>query len=318
MATYTQWSAQLKPKKLTWVCGPDVVLRHEVQARIVSEATFDDVRIFDMQHTDPSDLWMGLYRLPLDLGTPILTVVHNAQLITDWEPLYRWLAEVARQDCYAIFFSSEDDFPRSLPKASQKLGDLDPHVKAFQSKGSIVRCLKQSDEDISKWVESKLKGVKSDIASYIVSRSGSDAKRVRDGVSKLLLLPSKSITTKIIDALIPINPTDDFVESLLLGNKTQALLVSIKSEDLLSVVRLLDSRMDLLTAVNSGKTENLSIRDIAEKHGVSDFLIKRYSEVSKQYDRSRRARVKKILAVLEDAVMSGAEDGVVEALVAVW
>lgn len=313
MATYAQWRRSFsKAPKVTWVCGDQSILIQEIVSVIKNNLLVSDTDIYHFYLTDDeeSDTWRELNSLSLDYRSSRLTIIHNSQLIKDFSSFERVCN--SKQDIgNFIFISDELDFPRHRPRPDQKLGDLKAHIKLAQSRGSIVRCSTLTENECIKWAIRLNKKVPSEILKYLTQSANYDLRLIRDVCVKLSWLEVKSISRKTIDSLLS-NTSGDFVDSLIFGNKASALSAIHQLEDSepLGCVRLLDSRLDLLHSIN----ESL-ITGATQKY---DFLTRKYKDIANMYDASRRSKNKKLLTVIEDSLLAGSNEAVLESLVALW
>lgn len=324
MASFIQWATSFKSKgvapRVTWICGDSLVLVEEVVDQLKKSLSIPVINYetYTAGTVKDSVIWASLYRLSLDVGQPTLTVIRDAQKITDWEPLDLYLKIKSAGTGYVILVSSELDFPREKPKGDQKLGDLMPHIRLAQSKGAIIRCITPSEEELVKWAKSKMPGAAEPVLVHMVQRTGHDTKAIRDVCVKLRVFKASSVTMKVIDTLVTPSAVDALADSLVTGDKHAALLSKIEEEESTSLIRLLDSRVDLLHNIYLGSLSNLSVRDMCEKYRLSDFLVRKYSPHARMYDATRRDRIKRMLAILEEQSLAGARAGIAEALVALW
>lgn len=324
MASFIQWATSFKTKgvapRATWICGDNLVLVEEVVDQLKKSLSVPVINYetYTVGTVKESSIWASLYRLSLDVGQPTLTIIRDAQKITDWEPLHLYLKIKSEGTGYVILVSDESDFPRDRPKGDQKLGDLKAHIRLVQSKGAIVRCITPNEEELVKWAKTKLPRVAESVLVHMVQRAGHNTKAIRDVCAKLRVFKPASVTVKVVDSLVIPSAVEELADSLVAGDKKAALLSKIEEDESTALIRLLDSRVDLLHNLYLGSIINLSVRDVCAKYRLSDFLVRKYSPHARMYDASRRDRLKRMLAILEEQSMAGAREGVAEALVALW
>jgi hypothetical protein len=120
-----------------------------------------------------------------------------------------------------------------------------------------------------------------------------------------------------INALVAEAPAADFTDSLIALDKRTALLSlpGLADAELISLIALLDSRLDLLERLHRIQIAGRSWRDAS---GVNPFLLRQYMPHARHYDSTSCTRRRRVLAVVDDALRTGARDGVFEALTALW
>jgi len=125
----------------------------------------------------------------------------------------------------------------------------------------------------------------------------------------------------VADALCAEQSANDFSDDLLALNKRAALLsaASIERGEIGRLIGLLDSRLALMAKINAAFHQRMfDAREIAASQDEKVFLILKYREAARAYDRGRVRTCRNALAVCDDAYRSGASRGVLETLCALW
>lgn len=320
---FTQWRAAAdrgEIRRVTWVCGGERVLVEEIVDTIRTTLKPEDMDYlsFYAGETPDKEIWAAANQYPFTNGTNYLVLVRGADRIQDWKPLEGWLENTRYlRFNHLLFVSNESDFPYEL--VDGKKAGFKPHIEALAAKRTrlahLVRCGMPNEKDAVAWVRSRAP-LDEEMAQYLLTRVGGNLGVAANVCSKLAMFTAR-IGPGAINALCAEAPSDDFVDSLLASKKRQALLAAKAASvsDYRRIIGLLDSRLDLLTQLNKALRANLKAREI---QGISPFLVRQYLSIAKDYNVKRSAQLRRVLAVIDDAVTSGARDGVLEALVALW
>lgn len=303
-------------KRITWVCGNQPVLVEEVvdTVRAALKPSDLDYHSFAAGSDPDRDIWAAANQHPLQPGANRLVLIRRAEKIASWGSLETWLAGTRHlPTTYLVFVAAEDDFPYRY--VDGKRAGLKPHVELIKARGRIVRCAPPNEADAVAWVRRRAP-LDPDMARYLLQRSGGNLSTVAAACAKIALF-NTSPGTGAIDALCAEAPNDTFVDSLLAMRKRDALLAadSLPERDYTKTIALLDTRLDLLASLWRATRAGLSAREV---QGHPPFLVRQYMPVAKLYEPRRCEYARRVLAVLDNALRSGARTGVIEALVALW
>jgi DNA polymerase III delta subunit len=316
MGSFAQWKAAADKgeiRRCTWICGDQRVLVEEVVDTIRDFLGVSDLDYHSRSASanQPREIWAAANQYPLAPGANRLVLVRDVEKLTGWEPWEGWLNRARYlPDVYLVLVSGEADFPND---------DAGKHrVELAQAKRRLVqmvRCAMPNEADAIAWARQR-GNLDEDMARHLLTRAGGDL-RVTAGVcAKLSLFPGRP-GKGIINELCEENSGLSFVDALLNGNKPAALRALPNMDELewLRVLGLLDSRLDTLAtlwkAVRSGYTQR-------EVTGMPVFLVRQYMPVAKHYDPQRCVYARRVLAVIDNAVRSGARGAAMESLVALW
>jgi len=216
---------------------------------------------------------------------------------------------------YLLFVSAEADLAHTVV-AGKKL--LAPHLRVMAERrryAHLVRCASPNPDDAVAFARRRGR-LDETTAIYLLTRVGGDLSVAAGVCAKLALFDGRA-GPRVVDQLCQELPSQSLVESLLLLRKRDALAAAaqLPERDYGRAVGLLDTRLDQLGALCRQIRTGHTIREIT---GVPHFLARQYFGVAKHYDRLRCARARRILAVIDDALRSGARTGVLEALIALW
>jgi DNA polymerase III delta subunit len=248
---------------------------------------------------DP-DIWAAANQYPLSVGATRLIVIRNADTITRWEALTQWMDRTRQLPGVYLLFVADDLPARDLIKAPR---------------GSLVKCTMPGEADALAWVRRRAE-LDETTARYLLERVGGDLDAAAGVCAKLALFDGRA-GTATVNALAAEQPGADFADTLLQQNRRQALLSASRlgEPEYGKVIALLDSRLDLLAGLHRAQIAGRTWREIT---GVNPYLVRRYLPLARHYDPTRCAYRRRVLAVVDDAVRSGARIGVWEALVALW
>jgi len=320
VGTYNQWrtsTAGGELRRVTWVCGEESVLVEEVVDTIAATlrvSQLDHVRLTAGQHTD-ADIWAAANQYPLSPHAPRLILVRDADLITHWRPLAAWVAAGRTlPHSHLVLVSAQPDLPYRTVDGAR--AGLPPHLELVKAKGRIVRCATPNERDAIAWARRRAPGLTDTTAAHLLTRVGGDLAAAAAVCAKLDLFDGQPATATI-DSLCELAPADTLVDSLLALRKADALtsVAALSDRDYLKTVGLLESRLDLLGSLWRSVRIGLSARDIT---GQPAFLVHHYLPMAKHYDPPRCTYARRLLAVFDEAIRTGARVGALEALVALW
>lgn len=325
MGTYTQWRTAFDRqgvKRVTWVCGTQRVLVEEVVEATrwaVAPSDLDYVTFTAGQDRD-RDIWASANQYPLSPTASRLVVVRDAEKVRSWAPLGAWLANSRHLPTVHLVFVSNDEKLRYGEKGE---GDVNrpllPPAAWLKTRGYLVECGMPNEADAIRWAQRQADVLPGDVAAHLLTRVGGDLRaaltvcrqlRVFDGV------PS----TRVVDVLCGSRPQDAFAESLLWLRKPSALQAAetVPDKEMGGLVGLLDSRLDVMTALHRAVKSRASARDLAQVPGVPAFLARQYAGVAGEYDPARVAHRRKVLVLVDEALGLGARQEALEGLVALW
>lgn len=304
-------------RRVTWVCGDQRVLVEEVvdtTRRLLAPGELDYVALHASDSAE-RDIWSHAVQYPLDAGANRMILIRDAQKLTRWDRLQRWMAATRQlPGVYLVFVSNESDLPYVMD-GGKKAG-LKPHAAMIKApRGSLVKCSTPNEDDAVAWVQRHAR-MGDDVARHLLDRAGGDLGEVKDVCAKVSLFDGPA-TVSSVNALCRQRPGESFTDSLLALDKRQALLSipSLTDSDFAMTIGLLDSRLDLLQALhrihNSGQS-------LWESSGINRYLARQYLPLARHYEPSRCVYRRRVLAVVDDVFRRGARDAVWEALVALW
>lgn len=316
MATYAQWArSKAAPRRLTWVCGPEAVLREEVVTAL-RDAVVGTRLSLSASVTPEREVWDACAVTPLP-GMARLVVVRDAERLGSWDTLAS-LAAGGRElaGLYLVLVSAEPDYTRRKPDSKDKELLPGPAVIQAASRGQIIKCVLGPDDRLD-WVAARLPQRSLLLAEYILSRVDGDLAAAAAVCSKLALLggsPGKAM----VAALCAAQSRTPFEDSLICGDTAAALRAAPAPGELGKVIGLLASRLDVLTTLFNAHQQELGTRDIVTRFGVPQLLVAKYRQAARNYPPARVQRCHALLAELDASFRSGVRAGIPEALVALW
>lgn len=318
MGTYSMWRThadQGVTRRVTYVCGDQRALVEDVVATVRRQVAASELDSISTTGAD-RELWALAHQHPMVAGAARLIVVRDAEKVSNWAPLPGWLANTRQlPGVHLLFVSGAADLPRE--KGPGKRAPTQPHIEAMKPpRGFVVKCSALSEKDAIAWVRSR-SYLDEHAARHLLTRVGGNLSAAGAVCAKVVVFGDVAVTTTIIDQLTRAIPADTFVDSLLTGNKNDAFtcIADIDAREYSKVVGLLDSRLDLLTLLWESQAGGRYGQAVP---GVNPFLVRHYTPIAKHYEPRRCAYSRQVLAVVDDALRSGARDGVWEALVALW
>lgn len=303
------------------MCGAERILVEQVVAttrRVIGAADMD-LTVLTMGPDPEREIWAAADQYPLVPDAPRLVVVRDAQKVKNWDKLKEWLDSARRYPTnHLLFVSAEHDFPHEM-EDGKKVG-LQPHAEWVKLRGRLVRCSMPNEKDLLAWVVHRAPVLDVNQAMHLMQRVGGSLSAAANVCDKLAILP-RIPGTRVIDQLCDESPEDSFVDCLLAMNKPAALLAleGLSPKDYGRTLGLLESRLDTVADLNREAIARPANgpRDYG-RSGVPVFLAKKFGSIAARYDPAKVKRCRQVLALADDAHRSGARDGVLECLTAMW
>jgi len=230
--------------------------------------------------------------------------------------LQAWLKERrSNPRTYLLFVSQEKASPLQYQKSTREVPE---HIEWIQHSGHVIRCKQMSLDDLTWWAKT-LAPLSDATADYLATRTAGNAQQLKSVCRKLVLFEGTP-STKVINELCTESPLEDFVDLLMLFQRREALAIAdfLSVEDYHGVMSLLDYRLTVMSRLHWAVRMELSRREISALPDVPYFLADRFMLVAKYYDAARCRHRRHVVAVLDEALSSGAQEGILESLVALW
>lgn len=319
MPSYSQWLSSANKgqvSKVTWLCGDQRVLVEEVIDKTKNSLDLTEFNYFPLSaESDPAMyIWDTLYQYSIEPDANRLMLVRQADFIVDWSPLEKWLKDSKNfSNSYIIFVSDQPSYP--MIQDSQ---EVQPHIELIRKKGKAVKCSLPSQVEIIEWIKRNSKF--SDYsANFLFERCGSDMNAVANVCRKSLLFKSDP-GTHIISELTSEYSSQGFADCLIFFNRKAALseLSRLPEGDYAKTVGLLYSRLNVLHTLHRAAPNFNTSRELSEATGVKIFLVTKYVQAAKPYDKAKIDNCRSILTVVDDAIQRGATSGAMELLASLW
>lgn len=259
-------------------------------------------------------VWATANQYPLTPGVNRLILIRDAEKLNHRGQLDAWMLRTRQlPGVHLVFVSNDSDLPYSTVGGKKT---LKPQLACLKApRGSMVRCSMPAEKDAVAWARRRA-DLDDDTAKHLLTRSGGDLSTVAAVCAKLSLFTGRA-SKPTIDLLCVERPVDDFTETLLALDKRRSLLCipDLDDTERYRLTGLLDSRLDLLAQLHRHQLAGHTLRELT---GVNPYLARQYLPLARLYDPQRCAHRRRVLAVVDDAIRSGARIGVLEALVALW
>lgn len=320
MPSYSQWRTAAdkgQVAKVTWVCGDQRVLVEEVveeTKRLLEVSEFDYIPLWAESDTELA-IWDSAYQFPLEPEARRLILVRQADCIQNWAPLEKWLVDSKSLSAnFLLFVSDQADYPMTQDKDPKIL----PHIELIRKRGKTVKCSMPSQAEVLSWIKrnSRLNDFS---ANFLYERCGGDLSAVANVCKKSLMFKADP-GSQILAELSKEYSNQDFSDCLVYQNKKAALLdlPNIPESDYSKIIGQLYSKLDILYALHRAGPNFNTTRELAEATGIKVFLVAKYLQASKSYDRTKVANCRNILTVVDDAIQRHAADNAMELLVSLW
>lgn len=319
MGSYSQWRAAIDAgdlRRVTWVAGDQHVLIEEVVDTTKNKLNLSpmDYVSLSFSSTFDRDVWAAANQYPLNPGSNRMILIRDAEKLTRWHQLDAWLTRTRTlPGVHLVFVSNETDLPTHTVGGKKT---LKPHVAGLKApRGSLVKCTMPAEADALAFVRRRAP-LDEGTARYLLTRTGGNLAAAAAVCAKLTLFQQRP-GAATINALVAETPAAGFTDNLIALNKRQALLnlTGLHPSEQIKLIALLDSRLDLLERLHRIQIAGQSWRDAT---GINPFLLRQYMPHARHYDTASCTHRRRVLAVIDDALRTGARDGVFEALVSLW
>jgi len=316
---FNQWKtfvAKGNVPKITYCCGDQSVLVESVVEDIKTTLQVPDTDLIELDARTTNSVWDKASQFPLNPDANRLIVVRNSESVSNWTELSKWLTQTKNNTAnYIVFVSHQSDAPAIVVKG--KRTSYQEHIEIIRTKGKFVRCSQPNDEDLVNWGKSY--GLTKAVAEHLVERTSGDTRAMLDVLKKVHVWQG-SPSEKAVDLLCEEQALDDFSDYLVLRQKNLAMLSlqSMSDEDKSKIISRLDYKLDTIMEINRCVRKRMYSTDIAATTGIKIFLVKKFIPVSKEYDEPKIKYCRKLLAMIDSSLNSGAKVGVWEVLISLW
>lgn len=320
MPSYSQWRTSAdkgQVAKVTWVCGDQRVLVEEVvdETKAILQVTeFDYVPLWAESDSELS-IWDAVYQFPLEPDAKRLILVRQADKIKNWKPLEKWLQDSKNiSSNHLMFVSDEIGYPMSLEEEPE----YPEFFELIRKRGKVVKCSMPNPAEVISWI--KRNSTFTDYsASFLFDRCGSDLSAVSNVCKKSKMFkadPGSQVITQLSEEYA----SQSFSDCLIYLNKKAALLdlPNIPESDYSKIIGQLYSRLDMLQVLHRAAPNFNTTRELSEATGLKMFLVSKYVQAAKAYDKTKISNCRNILTVVDDAVQRQATEGAMELLVSLW
>lgn len=316
---FNQWKGHAAKKnvsKVTYCCGDQSALIELVVDDIKSILNVPITDYIEIDAKTDSSMWEAASQYPLDPNVNRLIVVRHADTITDWEPLFDWLAATrGNTSNYLIFVAYTNDAPSVYVKG--KRVRYEDHIEFIRTKGKLIKCSQPNDEDLIAWAVTY--GLSEQVGQHLVERASGDTSAILEVLRKVHIW-NRSPNNKAIDLLCEEQSLDSFADYLIMRDKktAYAALASTSEADRAKIIAKLDYRLDMLLEISKYVRRRMYPGDIAATTGIKVYLVKKFMPVVKDYDTKKFMHCRKVLGLVDGAIRDGAKVGVWETLIALW
>ena len=325
MTTFSQWRTGFNKshtvRQVTWLSGPEVILKEEILLRI-KETLHPEVWNFFpfVAGTDSErEIWEQVDNHPVNKENR-LVVIRSAQNLKMAERIEDFIRNKSLNPfTFLVFISDDSDLPRVPVEKGRP--ELVGYLQAFQNKGTIVECkpfTNSTAKHAVSWVQEKAK-ISQQVAGFLLDRANGDLRLVRDLCVKLSVFPGP-ITAGTVSQMLSEIPRDTYADAMIMLDKKTALLAleQIQPEDYSATLGLLDARLDFASNLHDWLSEQKSPGEISRLAGKQQFLVKDVQPYAKHYDNKRRLAIRKLMSEVDETIRSGETAGTLQALTALW
>lgn len=309
MASYAQWvnlAQKNDHKRLSWVCGPEFVLRDEVVRATVeaSGASPEAVVRCYLPGMTEKEFWSEAFTLPLVPTERRCVVLRGAERLKHPERLADLAASYAQApNVWLVMESTAKDLEAETPAG-----------ETIRKKGRLVKCSTPKEEVLRDWVLRQAPpGTTIPVAEYAVRRAAGDLVKLSGAMAKARVLGG--VNPPILDLLMSESVEDEYVDALIRGDRRTALMAAsgIGSDDQARTLSLLLTRMEQMDVVVRSVRSGMTNRDIARV--VPGPVAAAMLPHAAKHDPGSTLRRRGLLAVASEA---RGEAGALELVAARW
>jgi len=307
-------------RRLYWIYGEETVLRNLAVEHIRSmwgASIFNTTRL-SAADTSESEIWAHLNQHPLDSDQRRLIIVTEAQRLKNLDRLIEWLKDnqtFRSAMVTAIFVSSAHDWEDSEER--------DAIVKS--SSAGWVRCaLPKDDEDRLKRAQEIIctwGNIDFITAGVLARRVNFDLSEARAVMVKASLFPEARVTPQAVEMLAPRRVEDDIIWSIIGKQRRKAIEAVVEGKDTYNVSQILGTlatHVVMLGRLNAVLPNSPTVRDAVSRIGGREQYVRMLWPYARMYPRKEVHRRIQLLHRMDRALQSGAKDGILESLIALW
>jgi DNA polymerase III delta subunit len=312
MATYSQFSRLFHDKdelkRMYYLHGPAKVLVEEVLDDIRARVDPRDDQYVQLSGDQkPADLWSALSQYPIDTKHTKLVVVRDAHKIKKWQGFISWAESREMPRTYVVFVGDDAE-----------VDTKQPYFERLQRSGRIVRCTTTDEEAVIAYMRSRVE-IDRSTAKFLYERVGFDFDEARNVILKLQAI-GRPADLKLVMWLAPASAVSDFVVELMARRKASAVdaIPRVPEEMYSQIVGALDWRLDAASRLWRVTQRRRSMQEILSETGLKPHWVKELSAIAKYYDKKQVVRSTKALAFVDDQLLRGERQGILETLVLLW
>lgn len=305
-------------RRLYWVYGEEPVFKELVLARIreLSGVSQFNVTRLSADSTSESEIWAALNQHPLDSDQTRLLVIREAQRLKHVDRLEAWLKDnqtIRGRNATAVFLSESSDWEDAVREVVSKSSSAQV-VKCSLPKNEADRT-KRAKEIICAW--GNIDPVTAGVLAERVNYSMSDAYGV---MWKASVFPQAHLSAAAVEKLAPRRVDEEFVWNLLALKKRLAAeaIAESQASDVGQILSALSTHLAALVALNPIVATTRSVKDAAFRVGEREQYVRLLMPLARLYPPPEANRRMALLARMDHAHLSGAREGVLEALTALW
>jgi hypothetical protein len=306
MVTYAQWSPGRRLLPVTWACGGEEVLAREVAAEYRRAFAALPVVVTDAVTCQPGEAWDEVLSRP---PGGKLSLVCNAERLVP-SPLFAVVVAEASPSWPVLFITPDPAFAR---KDGAHL-----EVLAASRQAQVIRCVAPaSEEGLAEVVAAWWPGMGRNHAARLLEACGGSLELAREAAEKGIRCQADPATAPLFARK---EANAGWADLLVAGDRRGAAVAAreVEGTQVLAALRLLGSRLSLLSLLEAAAREGLGAREQASRVKASPYAVRFLRPHARDYPPSREARCREVLAAAEQAAAAGARDGVLEAVALLW
>lgn len=312
MATYWQWykgytGESYKPRRLTWICGPEVVLREQIigitREAIGSESLDLDVLQVETKKGSEAAVWSAINQYPSGDGRSRTVIVRDAEKLKSWPKLADWLENSRlNPNTYVIMVSDVRDLDTENEPLSFCKGRTQVHM---------VKCVPPAYDHIDEWCAMMFTNgssldVSHSVMHYLVERVGGNPSKIIQTLDKLRII-TEVPTQAHIDVLTERTREDLYIEALQVVDRPSAMeaALQLSEKDILLTIGRVEAMLRQSTEIASYVRRGSTTKDIAARTSIPVPVIVSMMGAARQHTEKSRVRRSMVLAQADSMARRG-------------
>lgn len=293
-----------------WVCGPEPVLREEVIAAARAAAP-EVVSLRPGEHSE-ADIWS----VCAEYGGSRQVVIRSADKLRHWDQFGRIMDNWRQvENTRILFAAAQPDFPRTDGELASQCARI-----RDSASGQLICCTAPTGDALADWVGSRLPAGGRVLGLHVIDAVGQEKPALAELAAVAVKLRLLGIASEqAVRAVASEVSGETFADALVLRGRKAALAHRYVSHgEIGGEIGKLDYLTGILNSLHDARERKLGAADVRRRYGIGSFVLRRYGDVAPSYTPARIAGCRQVLAMADGHWRRGADEGILEAIAALW